>query len=120
MPLINYLGIITILSFVVVLLFTRELRRSYLIFSVCAIPLIDIPVTPGGYGSLRIFDVISYLTFAVLFKEFAAVTVKKSIYYYLYFLLVLLTVLGSLASETVFNSLLSVLTIFPISFMRNY
>jgi O-antigen ligase len=114
MELINYLGLLALLSYFVVLVSTRQIRKSYLLFCICCIPLIDIPVTPAEFGSLKVFDAVSYITVAALFKDFVVVRQGNKFYFNLYCLLILLLVMGSLASEFVMNSLFSIFSIFPV------
>lgn len=114
MPLSAALAIVTLLLFLAIIMFSKNVRRSYLLFSICALPFIDIPVTTANLGSLKVFDALSYLTFAILFKDFIAIGTRPKLYFSLYGTLVVLLLIGSLTSEFVVNSLLSLLSVFPV------
>jgi O-antigen ligase len=115
MALMNLLAIIALLSFIMIMAFSKNIRRTYLLISIFTFPLIDIPVTPAALGSLRVFDIYSYLTFFILFKDFVKVAQEDNkTYRALFLIFILFLVIGSLASEFIGRSLLEILSIFPI------
>ena len=114
MLLINYLAIITVLAFLVVILLCKNKKKSYLLFVVYSLPLIDIPVTPASLGSLKVFDAISYIIFFIAFKDLIVITRKNRIYFNLFCGLILILFIGSITSQFIYSSLVNILTIFPV------
>ena len=111
----NILAIAALLFFTVIMAFSKNIRRTYLLISILTFPLIDIPVTPASLGSLRVFDVYSYLAFFILFRDFVTVEEQDNkIYRALFLVFILLLVIGSLASQFISGSLLEILSVFPI------
>ena len=74
----------------------------------------DLSISLPNWGSLKVFDFISYISFFVLFKDFISYKEKHVIYHFLFFALILVLLLGSLISNFISNSLLSILSIPPI------
>lgn len=74
----------------------------------------DLPIVPPNWGSLKVFDLISYISFFVLCKDFNSYKKKHLIYHIIFCALILVLLLGSLNSDFISNSLLRILSIFPI------
>ena len=115
MALMNLLALGALGSFILIMAFSKNIRRTYLFISIFTFPLIDIPVTTASLGSLRVFDVYSYLTFFILFRDFVTVDEQDNkTYRALFLVFIILLVIGSLASQFISGSLLEILSVFPI------
>lgn len=115
MAFMNILAILALLLFLVIIAFSKNIRRAYLLISILTFPLIDIPVTPAALGSLRVFDIYSYITFLILFRDFVSVTEgENKTYRTLFLTFIVFLVIGSFASEFISSSLLEILSVLPI------
>jgi O-antigen ligase len=103
-----------ILIFVVLALFSRQPRRIYLLFMVYALPLIDFKITPWQWGSLSLFDGLSYVLLFWRYKDFLSVYKPNRYYFGGFLTLIFLLLLGSLTSSFITNSLLTLLSVFPV------
>jgi O-antigen ligase len=103
-----------ILVFVVCLLFSRQPRKVYLLFMLYALPLIDLKITPYQWGSLSMFDGLSYVILLLRYKDFLSIYKPNRFYFGGFCTLVFLLLLGSLTSSFITNSLLSILSVFPV------
>ncbi len=100
--------------FIILFFFSKKPRKFYLQFLLFFFPLIDLPISSNDWGNFRVFDGISYICFFALFKEFFIFRKnnKNKIYLFSSFICVLL--IGSLNSNFLTSSLLSILSIFPV------
>ncbi|THU40971.1 O-antigen ligase family protein [Niastella caeni] len=103
-----------ILVFVVCVLFSRQPRRTYLLYMLFALPLIDLKITPYQWGSLSLFDGFSYVMLLMQYKDFMSIYKPNRFYFGGFCTLILLLLLGSLTSSFITNSLLTILTVFPV------
>lgn len=103
-----------ILVFVVLVLLSRQPRRTYLLFMVYALPLIDFKITPWQWGSLSLFDGLSYVMLFWRYKDFLSVYKPNRFYFGGFCTLIFLLLLGSLTSSFITNSLLALLSVFPV------
>lgn len=103
-----------ILVFVVLVLLSRQPRRTYLLFMLYALPLIDFKITPWQWGSLTVFDGISYVMLFWRYRDFLSIYKPNRFYFGGFCTLILLLLLGSLTSSFITNSLLTLLSVFPI------
>src|SRR4051812_29839597 len=103
-----------ILVFVVLVLFSKQPRRTYLMYMVYVLPLIDFKVTPWQFGSLTLFDAFSYIMLFWRYKDFLSIYKPNRFYFGGFCTLIFLLLLGSLTSSFVTNSLLSLLSVFPV------
>lgn len=103
-----------ILIFFVCLLLSRQPRRTYLLFMLYALPFIDLKVTPAQYGSLTVFDGLSYFILFMQYKNFLTIFKVNRFYFVAFCSLVFLLVLGSLSSHFITNSMLSLLSVVPV------
>src|SRR5688572_13047530 len=87
-----------ILIFVVLVLLSRQPRRTYLLFMVYALPLIDFKITPWQWGSLTLFDGLSYVMLLWRYKDFLSVFKPNRYYFGGFCTLIFLLLLGSLTS----------------------
>ena len=93
-----------ILVFVVCLLFSRQPRKVYLLFMLYALPLIDLKITPYQWGSLSMFDGLSYVILLLRYKDFLSIYKPNKFYFGGFCTLVFLLLLGSLTSSFITNS----------------
>lgn len=114
MKLTYILAFATVLVFILLFLFSKAPRRFYILFVFFFFPLIDLPITPPNWGSLKVFDGISYVAFFVLIKDFRWSGKQANVYWTLFCLLIIVMIVGSIQSDYVNNSLISILNIFPI------
>jgi len=114
MQLMHLLGGIAILAFLVIVLLSKTPRKTFIIATICSFPLLDIPVTPFNLGGLRVFDVYSYIIFLLLFRDFIAVDKNGTRYGYFFGMLFLVLLLGSLTSQFITTSLISLQSIIPV------
>lgn len=103
-----------ILVFVVLVLFSRQPRRTYLLYMLYVLPLIDFKITPSQWGSLSLFDGFSYLLLFWRYKDFLSIYKPNRFYFGGFCTLVFLLILGSLTSSFVTNSLFTLLSVFPV------
>jgi O-antigen ligase len=108
------LTIVAILTFIVCLLMNRQPRRTYLLFLLYAMPVIDLKITPGQYGSLTVFDGLSYLILFWQYKDFLSIFKVNRFYFIVFCSLIFLLVLGSLNSNFITNSTLALLSVVPV------
>lgn len=103
-----------ILVFVVLVLLSRHPRRTYLLFMLYALPLIDFKITPYQFGSLTVFDGLSYVLLFWRYKDFLSIYKPNKFYFGGFLTLIFLLLLGSLTSSFVYNSLVTILSVFPV------
>jgi O-antigen ligase len=103
-----------ILVFVVLLLLSKQPRKTYLLYMLYVMPLIDLKVTPWEFGSLTLFDAFSYIMLLLRYKDFLSVYKPNRYYFGGFCTLIFLLLLGSLTSSFITNSLLSLLSVFPV------
>lgn len=108
------LTIVAILIFVVCLLLGRQPRRTYLLFILFALPVIDLKITPGQYGSLSLFDGLSYVMLFMQYKDFLSIFKVNKFYFIAFCALLFLLVLGSLNSHFITNSVFNLLSVAPV------
>lgn len=114
MKLEHLLSLVTIFLFVIFIFLSKNPRRFYLLFTLYLIPVMDLVITSSEWGSLRVFDGISYIAFVILLKEFTYIKKEHNIYYFLFCLFTIVLLFGSLTSSYVKNSLMAMLSVFPI------
>ena len=103
-----------LLVFVVLLLISKQPRRTYLLYILYVLPLIDLKVTPYPLGSLTLFDAFSYVMFFLRYKDFLSIYKPNRFYFGGFCTLIFLLLLGSLTSSFVTNSLFTILSVFPV------
>jgi O-antigen ligase len=104
---------LTLVLFFVYLIYTNYKRRSYLLFVFFFLPTMDLGVTPAAFGGLTVFDITSYIALIIFYKDFLYLSNKNRGYTYLFFLFVILLVLGSIGSEFVQRSLINIFGVIP-------
>jgi O-antigen ligase len=108
------LTIVALIIFAACLLLSRQPRRTYLLFLVFAMPLIDLKVTPAQYGSLTVFDGLSYVILFMQYKDFLSIFKVNRFYFIAFCSLLFLLVLGSLTSGFITNSGWALLSVPPV------
>jgi hypothetical protein len=103
-----------ILVFVVLALLSRQPRRIYLLYMLYVLPLIDFKITPYQWGSLTLFDGFSYVLLFWRYKDFLSIYKPNRFYFGGFCTLIFLLLLGSLTSSFITNSLLTILSVFPV------
>jgi O-antigen ligase len=103
-----------ILVFVVLVLFSRQPRRTYLLYMLYVLPLIDFKITPYQWGSLSLFDGFSYMLLFWRYKDFLSIYKPNRFYFGGFCTLIFLLILGSLTSPFITNSLFTLLSVFPV------
>jgi O-antigen ligase len=103
-----------ILVFVVLALLSRQPRRIYLLYMLYALPLIDFKITPYQWGSLTLFDGFSYVLLFWRYKDFLSIFKPNRFYFGGFCTLIFLLLLGSLTSSFITNSLITILSVFPV------
>lgn len=112
----HVLSIASVLIFIALIFFSKSPKKFTLLFILYLLPVMDLPVTPVQLGSIRVFDCVSYISLFIFFKDIVLIKAKEAynIYYLLFGLFALVVLLGSLNSQFMVNSLISVSIIFPI------
>jgi hypothetical protein len=105
---------ITIFLFFVYFFKSKCTREAYILFTVYFFPLMSLGVTSEAFGGLKIFDALSYFSFIFFIQDFFIISKKNKIYFYLFNLLIVILFVGSLHSEFIKHSLLTLLSVFPI------
>src|SRR5262245_25261633 len=108
------LTIVALLVFFVCLLLSRQPRRTYLLFMLYAMPLIDLHVSHAPFGSLTLFDALSYFILFMQYKDFLSIFKVNRFYFIVFCSLLFLLVLGTLTSHFITNSALALLSVIPI------
>src|ERR1044072_3226271 len=103
-----------ILVFVVLVLLSKQPRRTYLLYMVYVLPLIDFKVTALQFGSLTLFDAFSYVMLFWQYKDFLSIYKPNRFYFGGFCTLIFLLLLGSLTSSFITNSLITILSVFPV------
>jgi len=67
-------------------------------------PFIDLRITSVEFGSISVFDFISYFALLFTLEDFFIFSWKKSIYFFLFSALAVLIFIGSVKSEFIVNS----------------
>lgn len=114
MKLTYLLAFVTVAIFIGLVFFNKRPRRFYISFVFFLFPLMDLPITPAEWGSFKVFDGISYISFFILFKDFKHIGKRSGTYVLLLGVLIISLLIGSLNSDNVRNSLIHILSIFPI------
>jgi hypothetical protein len=104
----------TVISFFVFFVISKYSRESYLLFNGYFLPLMGLGITPEACGGLKVFDLLAYFSFLFFVRDFIFISTKNRIYFYLFSVLMIIAFAGSLHSEFVIPSLLSILSVFPI------
>jgi len=112
--LVVVLAAAALLVFFVWLLLSRQPRRTYLLFMLYALPVIDLHVTPWQLGSLTVFDGLSYVMLLFQYKDFLTIFKPNKFYFGGFCTLIFLLLIGSLTSHFITNSLLSILSVLPV------
>ena len=105
---------ITLLLFFAFFFKSKCTREAYLLFVVYFFPVMGLGVTSEAYGGLKVFDVLAYFSFIFFFKDFILISKQNRVYFYLFNMLMVILFAGSLHSEFVKHSLLSILSVLPI------
>lgn len=108
------LTVLALIVFFGCLLLSKQPRRTYLLFLLYALPVIDLKITPAQYGSLSVFDGLSYFMLLMLYKDFLSIFKVNRFYFIAFCSLLFLLILGSLTSHFITNSVMSLLSIAPV------
>jgi len=107
MALKHLLGFCTIILFLAYFHGSKNKNRAYILFVLALFPFIDLHITTEQFGTLSVFDAISYYILLFRIKDFVSNFNLKRIYYILFFSLAITLFIGSLQSDFVSNSLIS-------------
>lgn len=110
----HLLGIVTVIFFVTYLLLSKYPRSSYLLFVLFFLPLIDLNITPEEFGSISVFDFISYFILIFALKDFFSFSKKNKVYISLSFVLLGVLFIGCIKSEFVESSFFSFIKLISI------
>lgn len=110
----HILAFASIMVFFIYLLLSKDANRSYLRFILLFLPFMDLNLTPEQFGSISVFDFISWFTFFFTIRRFTNLPKKKDIYYSLFTALLILLFLGSITSQFIENSIFNLLKIISI------
>ena len=113
MELKHLLGYIALMIFLVLFVFTRNRRRTYLLFVLYAIPLIDVNVTPEYLGYYAVFDVVSYIALVFLAGDMLKAR-RVDFYLILFLVFIVLISISALRSQFVIESILYLFRIISI------
>ena len=110
----HILALISIVLFVSLFLIIKSPRRSYILFLLLLLPFIDLNVTREEFGSVSVFDFITYFVFFFTFEDFFYFSKKNNFYYPVFLVLTGVLFIGSIKSEFMLNSLINYLKYFSI------
>ncbi|TCD01976.1 O-antigen ligase domain-containing protein [Pedobacter frigidisoli] len=112
----HILSLITLFSFFAYLVKRGATRKDYLLFVLYVIPFMDLPVTPVEYGRLRIFDIITYISLFIMFRDVVLVKIKNAynVYYVLFCCLIAAVFFSALNALFIRQSLMAIISILPI------
>ncbi|WP_158828562.1 O-antigen ligase family protein [Mucilaginibacter lacusdianchii] len=110
------LPVITLLLFVINVFYRGNSVQSCLLFVLTLLPLMDLKVTPEALGGFKTFDVISFYCLIFLLKEFITIDLsgRNNFYFLLFFTMVVIFLLGGLASEFPEKTYLKLVKFLPI------
>jgi O-antigen ligase len=113
------LSLLSVFIFFIYFLKNRCTRKSYVLFVLYCSPFIDLTVTSVSLGSFTVFDLVSYFSAFFLIRDFALSKRIIKTYFFLFVLLLLITIAGSIQSEFVRNSLINIAKLIPIFIFAN-
>lgn len=103
----HVIAFVSLVLFIGYFFFSKSPRRSYVLFLLIFFPFIDLNITPEEYGSISVFDFISYFALVFTLEDFFSYSRGKNIYNVIISALIGLLFIGSLKSEFIGNSLIN-------------
>jgi O-antigen ligase len=107
---------ITLLLFFFNIYFKGNKVSSCILFILAFLPLMDLKVTIEAWGGFKTFDVICYYCLVFLLKDFITIDLKNhtNFYFVLFVVLIIIILVGGLASEFPQHAYLNVIKTLPI------
>lgn len=108
---------LAVLLFFLNIFYRGNTVESYLTFILALLPLMDLKVTIEAYGGFKVFDVVCYLSFIFLFKDFITINLnqkRNDFYFGLVAMFLIIMLIGGLASEFPGKTYLNVVKALPI------
>lgn len=106
MVLKHILGLLSCSVFLICFHRTTDKKYVYLMTVFCLYPFVDINITNAMYGSISVFDGISFYVLIFLIRDFIFNSNPKSFYHYLFWAFLTILIIGCLQSEFVSKSIL--------------
>ncbi|MET3981429.1 O-antigen ligase [Mucilaginibacter sp. UYP25] len=110
----HLLAIAAVVVFIILLFYSNNPKRFYILYVLCLLPIMDLAITTVEWGRLRVFDFVSYIFFVAFFSDFVKIRRVFLIYNILFCLFILVLVFGSLNSPYIKNSLIALSAVFPV------
>lgn len=100
--------------FLLIMLFSKNIRRDYLLFVLYGLPFMDFSITSGEFGSFRTFDIATLIAAILSINKISFNHFKQEPYQILVTAFICIGFLGAISSWFVTNSLITLLGILPI------
>jgi O-antigen ligase len=114
MELKHLLALGTIVTFVIFYILNLKREKAYLTFLLLMIPFIDLNVTPEKYGSISVFDSLSFFIIFPTFRNLLKFSKNRFLYTFLFFFLITVIFIGAITSEFVQNATFNFIKILSI------
>lgn len=114
--LIFILPVITLFAFLLNVFYRGNTVQSCLLFVVSLLPLMDLKITNEAWGGFKTFDAISFYCLIFLLKDFMTINLegRNNFYFLLFTLLIVVILLGGLASEFPERTYLNLFKALPV------
>ena len=114
--LIFILPVLTIIIFIVNIIYRGNTIQSFLLFVLAFLPLMDLKITLEAWGGFKIFDAVCFYAIVFLFKDFitSRLTKRSNFFLFLFVSLAIIIVLGGIASEFPSKTYLNLIKVLPI------
>ena len=106
MELKNILSLCTCLIFLGLLLFSKNVRRTYLVSVILLIPFTDLLITKSSAGGLSVFELMSVCSFLLYLPNLRFGSTRHSVTLGFFVVLSFILLMGCLTSGFVFKSLM--------------
>ncbi|EHQ28706.1 O-antigen ligase family protein [Mucilaginibacter paludis] len=114
--LIFILPVITLFAFLLNVFYRGNTVQSCLLFVLSLLPLMDLKITNEAWGGFKTFDAISFYCLIFLLKDFVTINLesRNNFYFLLFALLMVVILLGGLASEFPERTYLNLVKTLPV------
>lgn len=108
------LGVGVSLLYIIYLLLSKDIKRSYVLAMLYLLPFIDLVITPIRVGAFSVFEILTYFTLLFIAHKIKFSTRNISLYAFFFIVLISILFIGSLSSEFVNDSAINLIKLFSI------
>lgn len=101
------LSVSVALGYIIYLLLSKDIKRTYVLGVLYLLPFVDLVITPVSMGAYSVFDFITYLTLLFVAHQITFSTRQISLYAFLFIALLVALLFGCLYSEHVNESVIN-------------